>query len=225
MKHIYEGKTKTVYQLQNGNYYLVFKDDATGENGKFDPGANSVGLCIDGMGKAGLQLTEYFFNIIESKGIQTHFVRADLSKSAMEVLPAKSFGNGVEAICRLKATGSFMRRFGAYAKEGQTLNNFFELTLKDDERGDPIINEDAAELLGIMDKSTYQIIKGKTKEITTIIKETLLKHQIELYDIKLEFGLNKGEILLIDEISGGNMRAYKNEKQLSPLEIAQIIFK
>lgn len=224
MKHVYEGKTKSVYELENGNYYLAFKDDATGENGKFDPGANTVGLSIDGMGAAGLKLTEYFFKIIEQKGIKTHFVRADFEKTGMEVLPAKPFGNGVEAICRLKSTGSFMRRFGMYAKEGQDLDGFFELTLKDDDRGDPVINEDAAEILNIMDKKIYQTVKEKTREITFIMRDELLKFGTELYDIKFEFGVNNGEILLIDEISGGNMRAYKDGKQLQPLEIGEIIF-
>lgn len=223
MKHIYEGKTKSVFELENGNYYLVFKDDVTGEDGKFDPGANTVGLSIDGVGKADLQLTEYFFKRLHEKGVKTHFIKADLSKPAMEVLPVKPFGKGVEAICRLKSTGSFMRRYGLYAKEGQDLDGFFELTLKDDDRGDPVINEDACELLGIMEKETYQIIKEKTRAIAFYMRDILKEFDIELYDIKFEFGLNTGEILLMDEMSGGNMRAYKDGRQLEPLEINKIV--
>ena len=60
MKLVYKGKTKDVYDLENGNYLLKFKDDVTGEDGKFDPGANTVGLTIEGIGKSGLRLTKYF---------------------------------------------------------------------------------------------------------------------------------------------------------------------
>lgn len=98
MEHVYEGKTKTVYSLEDGNYLLKFKDDVTGENGKFDPGANTVGLSIEGMGKIGIQLTEYFFKKIEDAGIATHFVEADVENSTMTVKPATTFGSGLEVI-------------------------------------------------------------------------------------------------------------------------------
>jgi phosphoribosylaminoimidazole-succinocarboxamide synthase len=67
MKLVYTGKTKDVYALENGNYLLKFKDDVTGENGVFDPGANTVGLTIDGAGRAGLKLTKLFFEIFRKK--------------------------------------------------------------------------------------------------------------------------------------------------------------
>lgn len=67
MKLIYTGKTKDVYELEDKNYLLKFKDDVTGEDGKFDPGANTVGLTIEGVGKAGLRLTKYFFEVLEKK--------------------------------------------------------------------------------------------------------------------------------------------------------------
>ncbi|MEG2916069.1 MAG: phosphoribosylaminoimidazolesuccinocarboxamide synthase, partial [Oscillospiraceae bacterium] len=61
MKLVYDGKTKTVFSQEDGNYLLKFKDDVTGQDGKFDPGANTVGLSIDGMGKNCVRLTEFFF--------------------------------------------------------------------------------------------------------------------------------------------------------------------
>ena len=61
MKKIYTGKTKDVYCLEDGNYLLKFKDDVTGTDGVFDPGANTVGLKMEGSGKAGLKLTKFFF--------------------------------------------------------------------------------------------------------------------------------------------------------------------
>lgn len=65
MKLINKGKTKDVYKLKDGNYLLKFKDDVTGENGVFDPGANTVGLTIEGAGKSGLKLSKYFFEILK----------------------------------------------------------------------------------------------------------------------------------------------------------------
>ena len=150
MKHVYEGKTKSVYELEDGNYLLKFKDDVTGENGKFDPGANTIGLSIEGMGKGGIRLTEFFFKKIEEAGIPTHFVQADVENNTMTVKPATMFGKGLEVICRFKAVGSFLRRYGMYAENGQALDRFVEVTIKDDDRQDPPISEDALEMLGIL---------------------------------------------------------------------------
>ncbi|ACC97782.1 Phosphoribosylaminoimidazolesuccinocarboxamide synthase [Elusimicrobium minutum Pei191] len=223
MKHVYEGKTKTVFELENGNYLLKFKDDVTGTDGVFDPGANTVGLSIEGMGKGGLRLTTYFFEMLQKNGIKTHYVKSDIENNNMEVLPAAPFGNGIEVICRFKAVGSFMRRYGQYAKEGQDLNAFVEVTLKDDERGDPPITKDALSVLGILTNEEYESLKEQTQEICKMIKAELAKYDCELYDIKLEFGRNKGEVILIDEISGGNMRVYKNGKTVAPLELVKIV--
>ena len=223
MKHVYEGKTKTVYDLENGNYLLKFKDDATGENGKFDPGANTVGLSIEGLGKGGLRLTEYFFKKIASEGIPTHFVSADIAKSEMIIKPAAFFGNGLEVICRFRAVGSFLRRYGMYAKENQKLDALVEVTLKDDDRGDPLITKDALDMLGLLTYEEYDILKDLTKKISNIIKNEIGFKGGELYDIKLEFGRINGEIALIDEISAGNMRVYKDGKIVEPLDLVHLI--
>ncbi|MCJ7841514.1 phosphoribosylaminoimidazolesuccinocarboxamide synthase [Lederbergia sp. NSJ-179] len=220
MKLKYRGKTKDVYELEDGNYLLKFKDDVTGENGVFDPGANTVGLQIEGAGKAGLRLTKHFFEILREKGIPTHYVEADLDKAEMIVKSATIFGEGLEVICRYKATGSFIRRYGKYATEGQDLNGFVEITLKDDERQDPPISADALDLLGILSLEEYKELKALTRQISDVVKIELQKKGIVLYDIKLEFGRTQsGEIMLIDEISGGNMRAYKEGSYIEPLEL------
>jgi len=223
MKHVYDGKTKTVFALDNGNYLLKFKDDVTGTNGVFDPGANTVGLSIDGMGKGGLILTTHFFELLHSNGIKTHYVKSDIENNTMEVLPAAPFGNGLEVICRYKATGSFMRRFGLYAKEGQDLNGLVEVTLKDDKREDPPITKDALAVLNLLSNDEYEYLKEQTQKICSLVKNELIKFDCELYDIKLEFARNNGQILLIDEISGGNMRVYHNGKIVSPLELVKIV--
>ena len=110
MKEIYRGKTKDVFDLENGQYLLKFKDDVTGTDGVFDPGANTVGLTMEGAGEAGLKLTKFFFEKINAAGIATHYVSADIANRTMTVLPASVFGEGVEVICRYRAVGSFLRR-------------------------------------------------------------------------------------------------------------------
>lgn len=222
----YVGKTKDVYELEDGNYLLQFKDDVTGVDGVFDPGANTVGLTIEGVGRSGLKLTKYFFELLKEKGIPTHYIDADIEKAQMTVMPAEMFGNGLEVICRYRAVGSFLRRYGLYAKEGQPLDGFVEVTLKDDEREDPPISEDALDMLGILSQEEYRVLKDLTQQIGHIVKEELAHKGIELYDIKFEFG-RTGEdkqIVLIDEISGGNMRAFKDGKYIEPLELEQLFF-
>jgi len=225
MKNVYEGKTKTVFALEDGNYLLQFKDDVTSENGVFDPGANTVGLSIEGMGKACLKLTDYFFRKIEQAGIPTHYLSADMENATMTVRPAKVIGQGLEVICRFRSTGSFMRRYGMYATEGQPLDAFVETTLKDDAREDPPITKDALEMLGILSGEEYEVLKGLTQRICRLIKDDLACKGMELYDIKLEFGrrTDTDEIMLIDEISGGNVRIYKDGKIVEPLELLQLV--
>ncbi|MPN41392.1 Phosphoribosylaminoimidazole-succinocarboxamide synthase [bioreactor metagenome] len=112
-----------------------------------------------------------------------------------------------------------------YAEEGQALDAFVEVTLKDDDRQDPPITEDALDMLGILSHDEYKVLKELTKKIGAIVKEELEKRGIELYDIKFEFG-RIGEdrhIALIDEISGGNMRAFKDGKHVEPLELEKLM--
>ncbi|WP_270087612.1 phosphoribosylaminoimidazolesuccinocarboxamide synthase [Sphingobacterium sp. SYP-B4668] len=219
MELLYTGKTKNVYKLGNYEVLLQFKDDVTGENGVFDPGANTVGLTIEGAGKSGLRMTKHFFELINSLGGETHYIDADLDNVSMTVRDAQVFGKGLEVICRYRAVGSFLRRYGMYCQEGQALDAFVEVTIKDDERGDPTISEDALTMLGILTKEEYQILVGQTKKICDIIRDELATKGLELYDIKLEFGRDKetNKILLIDEISGGNMRVYKEGEYITPL--------
>jgi len=223
MKHVYEGKTKAVYSLDDGTYLLKFKDDVTGENGVFDPGANKVGLKIEGIGNIGVRMTKFFFEKIEAAGISTHYISADLDKSTLTVKAAAPFGNGIEVICRYKAVGSFIKRYGTYAKEGQDLNAFVEVTLKDDDRDDPPITKDALAMLDILTNDEYEELKAMTQKISGIVKNAIAEKGAELYDIKLEFGRVGGKVVLIDEISGGNMRVYKDGKRLEPMDLAKIL--
>lgn len=218
---IYKGKTKDVYRREDGNIELHFKDDVTGEDGQFDPGANTVGATVEGVGKSGLHMSTYFFKKLKSLGVPTHFIKSDVNSVTMIVKDVDMFGNGIEVICRYRAVGSFYRRYGAYCNEGDKLEGFIEFTLKDDERGDPPITKDGLVALNILTVEQYDEIVRLTEQTAKIVKETLAEKGLELYDIKFEFGRDKktGDILLIDEISGGNMRVYENEMFIEPLEL------
>lgn len=227
MELIYKGKTKDVYQLADGQVKLIFKDDVTGEDGKFDPGANTVGLQIEGAGLSGLKMTTYFFERLKKEAVPTHYVAADFEEVSLTVKDAEMFGDGLEVICRNRAVGSFYRRYGAYCEEGQKLDRFVEITVKDDERGDPPISQEALTQLKVLTAEEYEKLLTLTKQITTIVEEELAAHELELYDIKFEFGRDKKTkaIMLIDEISGGNMRVYDKEGQSVPPLVLGDIFK
>ena len=175
------------------------------------------------MGRSGLRTTDFFFRKINAAGFLTHFVDSDIEKAEMTVRPAKIFGNGIEVICRYRAAGSFIRRYGGYACEGQDLGALVEVTLKDDGRGDPPITRDTLDTLGIMSGLQHDELGVLTKKITAIVKDALGEKGMELYDIKLEFGRIGEKIALIDEISGGNMRVFKNGKIVQPLDIARYL--
>lgn len=225
MEKIYTGKTKDIYKSEDGNYVLKFKDDVTGENGVFDPGANTVGLSIDGVGQEGLKITKYFFELLKEKGVKTHYVDCNLDENTMTVMPAKVFGNGIEVICRFKAVGSFIKRYGQYIKPNTDLDTYVEITLKDDERCDPLITKDALVALNILTDKEYEDLVMRTKEICTIIRDTLKEKGLTLYDIKLEFGRVNEEVVLIDEISGGNMRVYNGENIVAPTNLYSFLLK
>lgn len=224
MKMVYQGKTKDVYLLDNGNYSLLFKDDVTGEDGVFDPGANHVGGSIEGMGKANLKTSAKFFEILKEKGIATHYISADLDAGMMEVVPTTPFGKGLEVICRYRAVGSFYRRYGKYVEEGDLLPAYVEMTIKDDDRNDPLITMEALSMLGIMSEEEYADTVRLTREITAAVADVLKEKGLDLYDIKFEFGKDAdGKVLLMDEIASGNMRVYENGEYVEPLRLTGIL--
>ena len=224
-KLVYTGKTKNVYALENGNYLLKFKDDCTGKDGVFDPGENSVGLTIEGVGDVNLRMSIYFFEKINAAGIKTHYVSANLEDTTMEVLPAKVFGNGLEVICRERAVGSFIRRYGALIESGADLPYYVETTLKDDEKGDPLITKDALVAIGVMTEQQYEDLKEMTQKITKIVSDDLSEKGLDLYDIKFEFGYAPdGSVMLIDEVASGNMRVYKDGQYIDPMTLNTLFF-
>ena len=224
MEKLYSGKTKDVYQLENGNVLLKFKDDCTGKDGVFDPGENTVGLTIEGIGRANLETSILFFEVLKEAGIKTHYVAANVGEATMEVLPAKVFGKGLEVICRLKATGSFIRRYGDYIADGTELpGGYVECTFKNDAKGDPLVTCEGLEALGVMSREMFESMKAQTLKITRIVADELAKKGLDLYDIKFEFGYNNDEVILIDEIASGNMRVYKDGKIVDPMDLTAMI--
>ena len=229
MELLYKGKTKNVYQLENGNVLLKFKDDCTGKDGVFDPGENSVGLTIDGIGKANLETSVYYFEMLKKAGVKTHYVSADIENATMEVLPAECFGKelgggGLEVICRLVATGSFVRRYGEYIKDGTPLEGgYVECTFKNDAKGDPLVTGEGLVALKVMTAEMFESLKEQTLKITKVVADDLKTIGLDLWDIKFEFGYNNGEVILIDEIASGNMRVYKGNEIVNPIELTKLI--
>jgi phosphoribosylaminoimidazole-succinocarboxamide synthase len=221
---IKKGKTKDVYVLPNRNVLLKFKDNITiDDDGREDPGGNKSGGTKQNLGKQSLALTKYYFDLIERNlNIPTHMVKTILNENTMEVLPVKTFGNGLEWICRAKAEGSFLKR-NKDIKRGTPLNNLVEVSLKDDINGDPIFNKNAfvcggkhnwngKEIdlgNGIITSQNFDLCYIYTKQITDLIMKDFKKKGLEFIDIKYEFGLSEtNRVVLIDEISAGSMRVF-----------------
>src|SRR5699024_2098761 len=174
------GKQKDVYELKDGKFLMKFKEDVTDEDGVFDLGSNTVGLTKDGLGEASLKLSTHLLKLVQSHSIPTHFIESDIYQATMTVIPATPFGEGLEVICRYRAVGSFLKRYGKYAEEGQHLDAFVEVTLKDDERKDPPISKDALHMLSILSEKEYDVIKKLTVKIAELVKEELTKYGMEL---------------------------------------------
>ena len=170
-------------------------------------------------------MTKYFFDKINEAGIRTHFVKANLEDTTMEVLPATVFGKGLEVICRYKAVGSFFRRYGQYIDQGADLPAYVEMTFKNDELGDPLVTKDGLVVLGVMTEEQYDDIKTMTQQITKIVADDMAEKGLDLYDIKFEFGYDAdGKVMLIDEIASGNMRVYKDGEYIDPMTLSELFF-
>ncbi|SFQ88085.1 phosphoribosylaminoimidazole-succinocarboxamide synthase [Halopseudomonas formosensis] len=218
---IYTGKTKDVYALDNGNILLVFKDDVTGEDGVIDPGANTVIGQVEGKGRKSLAMTDYFFKRLHAAAVPTHFVAADLDKGTMEVRRAEPLGKdvkgagGFEFICRTRPWGSFLRRYRNYISDAERgLDYLVEITIKDDERGDPLINDDAILALGLLSAEHLAEAKELTRQVCRIVEADLRGKGLVLIDMKIEIGLVDGQVVVIDEVSADAMRVMDQSGQV-----------
>jgi len=202
---LYEGKAKKVYSTDDADKVVIYyKDDATAFNGE------KKGQIAD-KGVLNNNITSIIFDLLHKNGIKTHFVeklseREQLCKR-VEIVP-------VEVIVRNTAAGSMAKRLGL--EEGSPLKTtVFEICYKNDDLGDPLINDCHAVAIGLTTFEELKTIYDMTAKINEVLKGFFLKQNIKLIDFKLEFGRCNGEIVLADEISPDTCRfwdATTNEK-------------
>jgi len=200
MKTLYSGKTKDVLvNEENNTVYLLFKDSATGENGVFDPGSNTVGGSVEGKGKIGLAITSYFFELMEKNGVPTHYLGLDLEKNLMQV--RKLTVPPLEFVLRYFTAGSMCRRFTI--EEGIPFEPpYLEVTLKNDEQGDPLISERLCLMKGILKEGQYDEALNVLVSVGEVLKAELASMNLTLIDFKIELGYDEnGKIYVADEIT------------------------
>ncbi|MEA4831651.1 MAG: phosphoribosylaminoimidazolesuccinocarboxamide synthase [Oscillospiraceae bacterium] len=204
LEQLYEGKAKKVFKTDNPDIYLVYyKDDATAFNG-LKKGT------IEGKGVINNRVTNHLMRLLEKKGIPTHYVE---EISPRETLVKRVSIVPIEVIVRNIAAGSLSKRLGI--PEGTKMNKtVLEFSYKNDELGDPMINDYHALAMGIATEEDLQIIKDMAFKINTILAAYLADLNIELIDFKLEFGRDKdGKIILADEISPDTCRFWDSVTQ------------
>ena len=200
MKTVYEGKTKQVLLDEiSGDYFLLFKDAATGENGVFDPGSNTVGGSIFGKGKIGLAISKYFFELMEANDILTHYLGVDFDQSLMKV--RKVTVPSLEFVLRYFTAGRMCRRFTL--EKGLPFNPpYLEVTLKDDAQSDPLISERLCLMKGLLKEGEYTKLLDLLVKIGDVLRKELNKFDLTLIDFKVEFGFDENrKIYLADEIT------------------------
>jgi phosphoribosylaminoimidazole-succinocarboxamide synthase len=206
LEMIYEGKAKKIFRTGEEDKVIVYyKDDATAFNGEKKGQIEDKGVLNN-------IITSKLFELLEKEGVKTHFIerideRQQLCKR-VNIIP-------LEVIVRNTAAGSMAKRLGL--QEGYELKTtVLELSYKNDELGDPLINDHHAVAIGLTTFEELNTIYDQTVKINNILKEFFLKQGIKLIDFKIEFGKTcTGEILLADEISPDTCRfwdASTNEK-------------
>lgn len=193
---MYEGKAKKVYSTDDKELVVVYyKDDATAFNGEKKGQIEDKGVMNN-------TITSMLFEILEKQGVKTHFVkklndREQLCKR-VQIVP-------LEVIVRNVAAGSMAKRYGI-AEGTQLKTTVLELSYKNDDLGDPLINDYHAVAMGITTFEELKVIYNMASKVNDILKEIFIKQNINLIDFKLEFGRLNGEILLADEISPDTCR-------------------
>lgn len=200
MKTLYTGKTKDVLLDEEKNIvHLFFKDSATGENGVFDPGSNSVGGSVEGKGKIGLAISKYFFELMEKNGIPTHYIDSDVEQGLMQVrnltVPKLEF------VLRYETAGSMCRRFTL--EEGIVFDPVYtEVTLKDDIQGDPLISERICLMKGLLKEGQYDEALDILVRVGEVLRKELASLNLKLIDFKIEVGYDEnGKMYVADEIT------------------------
>ena len=197
LEQLYEGKAKKVYKTDEENFYIVdYKDDATAFDGKKKG-------TITGKGAINNKITNMLMQMLETKGIPTHFVR-ELSERETVVKKVKILP--LEVLVRNTVAGSLAKRLGL--PEGTKLKQtVLEYCYKDDELGDPMINEYHILAMDFASPEQLRQVADYSLRINEILKEYFKKLNIDLIDFKLEFGVTPdGTLILADEISPDTCR-------------------
>ena len=195
-EQLYEGKAKKVFATDDPNMVIVsYKDDATAFNGQKKG-------TIDGKGSINNRMSNLLFELLEKNGIHTHFVKELNDRETLvkkvEIVP-------LEVIIRNKVAGSFAKRMGL--KEGMELKcPILEFSYKDDDLGDPMINDYMALAVGISTQEEIDEITRLAFAVNEELKSIFAAVDIELIDFKLEFGRFQDGIVLADEISPDTCR-------------------
>ncbi len=196
LEQLYEGKAKKVFATDDPDVVIVdYKDDATAFNG-LKKGT------IAGKGVINNKMSNMMFRIMEKHGIPTHYVEElsdrETAVKKVQIVP-------LEVIIRNTAAGSFSKRYGV--PEGKKLPvTVLEFSYKNDELGDPLINDSQALAMELATPEEIQTIKNMALKVNEIMKEFFKTLNINLIDFKLEFGRFKGQIILADEISPDTCR-------------------
>ena len=203
---LYEGKAKKIFSTENDNEFVVYyKDDATAFNGEKKAEISSKGILNN-------KISTIMFEELAKEGIESHFIKSlsdrEMLVKKVEILP-------LEVIVRNITAGSFCKRYGV--EEGIVLDQpIFEMSYKNDEFGDPLLNDDHAVALKLATREEIDFLRSKTLKINEIMKKFFLKMDLKLVDFKLEFGKDvDGNIILADEISPDTCRLWDvntNEK-------------
>lgn len=198
---LYEGKAKKVFTTEDPDLLIVdYKDDATAFNGE------KKGTII-GKGVVNNRMSNYMFKMLEEKGVPTHYVQELSDRETVvkkvEIVP-------LEVIIRNVAAGSFSKRLGI--EEGfELLEPTLEFSYKDDDLGDPLINDYFAYAIGISNRKEVEKITEYAFKVNEALIEEFKKIGIKLVDFKIEFGRYKGEVILADEISPDTCRLWDLE--------------
>ena len=196
LEQLYEGKAKKVFATDDPDVVIVdYKDDATAFNG-LKKGT------IAGKGVINNKMSNMMFRIMEQHGIPTHLVEElsdrETAVKKVQIVP-------LEVIIRNTAAGSFSKRYGV--PEGTKLpTTVLEFSYKNDELGDPLINDSQALAMQLATPEEIETIKNMALKVNEVMKEFFKTLNINLIDFKLEFGRYHGQIVLADEISPDTCR-------------------
>lgn len=202
MKLLYEGKAKQLFECENKDeIYVHYKNSATAFNGVKKEEFEEKGILNN-------TITSFIFNFLEKRGVETHFIKkvneTDQICKHVKIIP-------LEVIVRNIVAGSMAKKYGL--DEGKKLiKPVFELSYKNDELNDPLINNDHAVALEIVTEEELNDIRNQALKINELLQEMFLKSNLVLVDFKIEFGKDKsGKIILADEISPDTCRLWDKD--------------